>query len=164
MQNVPNKRFRNSLNDKFWMGTFFTINLFLQLLASLQAFIALFSLSGRRQNECSTRMQLQKRKETVAITSEKKKAANNVSVLGAFSPSFPLISFRFLSVRLVSSPPQAKAPYRPFLLSLFLLWIPTILTLYINTTLVVTLFSQVDESFSGSKMSCHFLIRKHRSI
>ena len=39
----------------------------------------------------------------VAIISEKKKAANNVSVLGAFSPSFPLISFRFLSVRLVTS-------------------------------------------------------------
>ena len=77
----------------------------------------------------------------VAIISEKKKAANNVSVLGAFSPSFPLISFRFLSVRLVTSPPEAKAPYCPFLKSLFLLWIPTILTLYINTTLVVPLFS-----------------------
>ena len=67
MQNVPNKRIRNSLNNKFWLGTFFTINLFLQLLAikpSLQAFIVLFSLSGRRQNDCSTRMQLQKRKET----------------------------------------------------------------------------------------------------
>ena len=77
----------------------------------------------------------------VAIISEKKKAANNVSALGAFSPSFPLISFRFLSVRLVTSPPEAKAPYCPFLKSLFLLWIPTILTLDINTTLAVPLFS-----------------------
>ena len=75
-------------------------------------------------------------------------------MLGAFSPSFPLISFRFLSVRLVTSPPQAKAPSYPFLKSLVLLWIPTILTLYINTTLVVPLCGEVDESFSGSKMSC----------
>lgn len=48
----------------------------------------------------------------VAIISEKKKAANNVSVRGVFSPSFPLNSFRFLSVRLVTFLSQAKAPYR----------------------------------------------------
>ena len=85
--------------------------------------------------------ELQKRKETLAIISEKKKAANNVSVLGVFSPSFPLISFRFLSDRLVTFPLQAKAPYCLFLLSLFLLWTPAILTLYVNTTLVVPVFS-----------------------
>ena len=59
--------FETSLNDKFWLGTFFIINLFLQLLAinpSLWAFIVVFSLSGRRQNDCSTRMYLQKRQET----------------------------------------------------------------------------------------------------
>ena len=42
MQKVLNRRFRNSLNDKFWLGTFLTVNLFLQLLAinrSLQASI-----------------------------------------------------------------------------------------------------------------------------
>ena len=54
--------------------------------------------------ECSYRNE-----KWLAIISEKKKAANNVRVLRAFSPSFPLISFRFLSVWLVTSPRQAKA-------------------------------------------------------
>ena len=39
---------------------------------------------------------------------------------------------------------------------------PTILTLYVNTTLFPSF--KFDESFSGLKISCHFLIRKPRPI
>ena len=143
MQKVPIKRFRNCLNDKFWLGTLFTVNLFLQLLAiirSLQASIV-YLASCLIAVKMVALQESRKRKETLVIIREKKKAANNVSVLGAFSPSFPLISCRFLSVRLVTTLPQAKAPYCLFLLSIFLLWTPAILTLYVNTTLVVPVFS-----------------------
>ena len=73
-----------------------------------------------------------------------------------------LVTFYFFSF-LITSLRKPKIPYYLFLLSLLLLRTPTILTLYVNTTLVVPLF-YVDESFSGSKMSGHFLIRKPRSM
>ena len=59
-----------------WGPAFFTVNLFLQLLAIdpiFVGFLCLFSLSAHRQNDCSTRIYLEKRKQTVAIIREKKK-------------------------------------------------------------------------------------------
>ena len=130
MQNVPNKRFRNSLTDKFWLGTFFTINLFLQLLAinpSLQAFIALFSLSGRRQNDCSTRMQLQKRKEP--IISAKKRLLTMCQGARSFQSLFPSYFFSFL-VSLTCHFPSAG---QGSLLSVLSIFIFTLDPYHINT-------------------------------
>ena len=85
MQKVPNKRFRNSLNDKFWLGTFFTINHFLQLLAinpSLQAFfvylacllackmIALQESSYRKENRLQLLLARKKRLLTMSVCEE----------------------------------------------------------------------------------------------
>ena len=85
------------------------------------------------------------------------KAANNVSVRGSFRPFL----FLFLSCQFNFSLPLCT--------SRFLFLITFIFTLdryHINTIHSydpVPLF-YVDESFSGLKMSCHFLIRKPRSI
>ena len=129
MQNVPNKRFRNSLNDKFWLGTFFTINLFLQLLAinpSLQAFIALFSLSGKMIALQECRYRNEKR---LAIISAKKRLLTICQGARSFQSLFPSYFFSFL-VSLTCHFPSAG---QGSLLSVLIIFIFTLDPYHINT-------------------------------
>ena len=148
-----------------WRPAFFTVNLFYnyqRLTLSLQALfvhlaclvaskmIALQESSYRKENRIWL---LLARKKII------KKAANNVSVRGSFSPFF----FLFVSCQFNFSLPLCSSRFL-FLITFIFTLDPqyTILTVYINTTLLPSF--KFDESFSGLKISCHFLIRKPRSI
>ena len=86
MRKVPIKRFRNCLNDKFWLGTLFTVNLFLQLPAiirSLQAsivylasclvavkMVALQESSYRKEKRLQLLLERKKRLLTMSLCQE----------------------------------------------------------------------------------------------
>ena len=89
-----NKRFRNALNDKFWLETcFFHCSPLLQLLAINPIFVGslcLFSLLRLLAGKMIALQEYSYRKENriwLLFAKKKiKKAANNVSARGSFSP------------------------------------------------------------------------------
>ena len=102
MQKVPIKRFRNRLNDKFWLGTLFTVNLFLQLLAiirSLQASIVYLASCLVAVKMVPLQESSYRKEKRLQLLLERKKRLLTMSVceelLVPLSPLFLVVSCQF---------------------------------------------------------------------
>ena len=128
MQKVPIKRFRNCLNDKFWLGTLFTVNLFLQLLAiirSLQASIVYLASCLVAVKMVALQESSYRKEKRLQLLLERKKRLLTMSVCQEL-----LVP---LSLPLVSSTCYYPSAGQGSLLSVLIIYIFTLDPYHINT-------------------------------
>ena len=149
-----------------WRPAFFTVNLFYnyqRLTPSLWAlfvYLACYVWSPAKRLLYKN-LAIEKKTES-AIISEKKKFKKLLRMSVCEDLLVPFYFFSFLVSSTFHFPSTAQDSLVSVLNYLYFYLDPTILTLYINTTLFLSF--KFDESFSGLKVSCHFHIRKPRSI